>query len=148
MTGKKSVANTTEEQSLINSGIGSLTIPSHCLTPGKHIQLKSNGHISISSNALATLRIKLGGINLIQSTASLPSNLIERAVVMDASIRINDDSTVTLSGYTLIQADHGVSSAFMRSLVVIDEDINIDLKRYSKKSHSSLCVDVMNCLQS
>lgn len=136
MTGKKTITNTTDEQSLVNSGVGSLTIPSYCLTPGKHIQLKSKGYISTSSSVSATLKIKLGGVDLISSTATLPSSLVQRAIAMDASIRINDDSTVTLSGYTLIQADHGVSSAFMRSLVVVDEDINVDLTEDQLLEHT------------
>lgn len=136
MTGKKTITNTTDEQSLVNSGVGSLIIPSHYLTPGKHIQLKSKGYISTSSNVSATLKIKLGGVDLISSTAALPSSLVQRAIAMDASIRINDDSTVTLSGYTLIQADHGVSSAFMRSLVIVDEDINVDLTEDQLLEHT------------
>lgn len=130
MTGTKTVENTTAETSLINSGIGSKMIQPYCLTVGRHIKLKSHGYISTNNtDTESTVKIKFGGVTLIASTGTLPTSMVNRAITMEAVIRIEDDSHVSLSGYTLIQGGQGVSTTYMRSLTVEEVSSEIDFSQ-------------------
>jgi len=137
MTGSKTVENTTVETSLINSGIGSKSIPTYCLTPGKHIKLKSHGFISTNNtNTESTVKIKFGGVTLISSVGILPASMVNRAITMEAVIRIEDESHVSLSGFTLIQGGQGVATTFMRSLTVPEVSSTIDFSQECLIEHT------------
>lgn len=59
-TSSSTVANTTNETTLLTSGVGSLTLPANYLTVGKTISVKVSGRHSAVANPGINIRIKLG----------------------------------------------------------------------------------------
>lgn len=125
------VTNTTEETTLIGTGDGSTIIDKDYLIDNAYIQIRSKGYISTgNSGTNSTLRIKFGGQTLIASLGTIPTNLNNVAIAMDAVIRLDKNSLegATLSGFTLIQGGHGITTVSMRSLnVPILVPINLDV---------------------
>lgn len=111
------VANTTTETNLIGDGNGTLTIQPSQMQEGTYIQLRSYGYLSTASTGReSTLRIKFGGVELIESVGTLPASLEEVAITMNAIIKVVSGVGVTLAGYTLIQGGSGIATISMRSL--------------------------------
>lgn len=113
------VADTTTETNLIGDGNGTLTIQPSQMLKGTYIQLRSYGYLNTASTGReSTLRIKFGGVELIESVGTLPASLEEVAITMNAIIKVVSDVGVTLAGYTLIQgkSGSGIATVSMRSL--------------------------------
>lgn len=67
------VSNTTNELSLINSGIGTLTIPANGFSIGDSFKAHLTGHISSANNQGLHIRIKSGSVVLSDANLTIPT---------------------------------------------------------------------------
>lgn len=67
------VSNTTNELSLINTGIGTLTVPANGFSVGDSFKAHLTGHISSANNQGLTIRIKSGSVILSNLNLTIPT---------------------------------------------------------------------------
>lgn len=128
-TTDKTIANTTSETSLLDGGIGSLTLQPNLLQTGKAILLTIRGIVSDTGTPSTTVRVKLGSTTLVTSTQSLPSGLSNASfeMVFQITCRAGGSSgSIMGQGRTIFNSNNGITTASMRSLQMTSP-VTIDL---------------------
>ena len=65
------ITNTTSELSLLDGGVGSLTVPANGFKIGDSFRVKMTGHIQCGNNEPLTIRIKAGPTVILASTGAI-----------------------------------------------------------------------------
>ena len=82
------ISATTVESSLLNGGVGSLTIPASGFTAGSSFLAKLGGVISAKVNDTLTIRVKAGSVVLVSSGAILMPNITNKIWLMEITFTI------------------------------------------------------------
>lgn len=85
-TTNKTVANTVTETSLIDGGVGQLTIPANFFTVGKTLKFELLGFHSATSNPTLRVRVKIGSVTVCDSGAVSTANSTNDLVQLNAMI--------------------------------------------------------------
>lgn len=108
-TADKTVANTTNETSLIGSGVGSLTLPANFFTAGKTLRLTMSGvysTVAVTGDTV-TIKVKVGTTLLAsKATSSLVtggSNLFWASEILITCRTTGNSGTVQVSGGVIYQ---------------------------------------------
>lgn len=126
----KIIANTTAEISLINtSGAkGSLLLPANILQAGSILKFKMDGIYNDTSTPTATVKIKIGSVTIIESSVTVPANLINaffNAEFLLTVRTIGTSGTICGEGITFIKDPATIGAPSMRVLQMLT-DININ----------------------
>ena len=113
-TGDVTIANTVTETTLIDTGVGSLTIPANWLVVGRGLRVTARGYHSSSGNPTVTLRVKLGAVTLATaSTAGGNGTNDAWEVSIDVVCRtIGGSGTVVVAGYYAEHHSNGAQVGF------------------------------------
>jgi hypothetical protein len=65
------ITNTTAELSLIDGGVGSLTVPTNAFKVGDTFRVKMTGHIQCTNNQTLTIQIKAGPAVILANTGAI-----------------------------------------------------------------------------
>lgn len=68
-TATATVANTTNETSIIGSGVGTLTLPANFFVAGKNVRVRVRGILSDTGTPTLNIKVKLGSTVIAQTTA-------------------------------------------------------------------------------
>lgn len=127
-TADKTFGNTTDETSIVGTGLGSVSFPANFLKYGKKLRITGWGILSGASGTSTTLKIKLGDTVITTSTSNLPTTLsnVKFDIAIDLTVRSTGTTgTVICGGTTTIHASIGFGTATTRNFrtetpVVID----------------------------
>lgn len=86
-TGTATITNTLDEMTQIPSGDGSLTFSPNELQVGNAFRVKLRGLITNKNTNNNVLRVKFGGVTLLESTASVPV-LTDSATDLEIEIKV------------------------------------------------------------
>ena len=124
-TGSQVIANTTTETSMLDGGVGSLTISANASIAGDALRIKLYGYVSTDNPApTATIRVKYGSATIITSTATMPaglSNELFEIEIIGTARTVGATGTAFMQGRSLIHNGSGVASCLMRSLLTTTE---------------------------
>lgn len=101
-TGTTTVANTLVESTQFPAGEGSLTFQPNEMQVGNSFRIKLRGLITTHNTVTNVLRVKLGGVTLLTSTASVPV-LTDSATDLEIEIKVcvaGASGTVCMNGTT------------------------------------------------
>lgn len=117
-TGNASISNTTNETSLIGSGVGSTTIPANSLKVGQTITIRILGVQRTSGTPTFRVKVKLGGTTILDSgaQAQVSSAAADRVAYISCTLTVISTGA---SGTVIGQGQHiwGPSTASVGSLV-------------------------------
>lgn len=86
-TAAKSISNTTNETSLIGTGVGTLTLPANFWVSGKTVRQRTFGYVSqASSTGTYTIRIKLGSTTVAEVGPITTEALTSQQLIIDAMV--------------------------------------------------------------
>jgi hypothetical protein len=86
-TADATVANTTTENTLATSGVGSLTLLANLLAAGKNVRITARGYVSETGNPTLRVKIKFGSTIILDTTAvSFSGNLTNQEWALSADI--------------------------------------------------------------
>lgn len=125
-TETKTIANTTDETSLVGNGIGINVLKANTLEAGKTYRTKIRGLISGLKGITGTIRIKLGNQTLITSVAEMPALLVNNYYESDLSIvcRSIDENNIAdviiCEGKTTILGGVGLNTTYSQALIMTD----------------------------
>lgn len=93
-TENKTITNTTQETSIFGSGVGSLTLPINFFTEGKSLSFTALGIVSALNGTESTIKVKIGGVELISSTSSYPSAATNVAFKIDLHLTYRNGNLI------------------------------------------------------
>ena len=70
------ITNTTTETSLINGGVGTLTVPANAFKIGDSFRVVTAGVLNVANNQTIRIRVKAGSVVLLDSTAIGITNIV------------------------------------------------------------------------
>jgi len=100
-TGDQTVASTVTETSIIDNGIGSLTLPPDFFVVGKSIRIRLRGLVSDTGTPDLTIRFKLGSTVIISGSGSLGLNITNKYFEVEAFIScrtVGETGTISAAG--------------------------------------------------
>jgi hypothetical protein len=117
-TANKTIANSAVETSLIDSGVGQLTLPANSLTVGKTIRIELLGFHSSVSNANVTVNIKIGSVTVLTTGTNSGGNSSNELIRLEALITCRTTgATGTVIGQGIYSEAHtgGVDQALINT---------------------------------
>lgn len=118
----QTISNTTVETTVFGTGRGSRVFPANAWKTGAALRVKISGYISTDTpGGDATVRIKLGGVTLTTSLATLPSGISNEVFMIDFPIQcrsIGASGTFIGNGMTLIHGGIGLTTVSGRNLLM------------------------------
>lgn len=117
-TADKTFGNTTDETSIVGTGLGSVSFPANYFKYGKKLRITGWGVVSGASGTATTLKIKLGNTTITTNTSNLPTTLsnVKFDIAIDLTVRSTGTTgTVVCGGTTTIHASIGFGTATTRN---------------------------------
>lgn len=113
------LANTTEEVSLVGYGTGSTLFPADYFFVGKTLEIKTAGILSGTNNDTGTIRIYLGENEIVESVATFPATITNAQYDMWFTLTCISANTFIGQGYTRILAGVGLQTAYTRPIKLL-----------------------------
>jgi len=121
-TGNSTVANTTDETSVLGLGIGTRIFPSGFFTEGKTIRFKFTGFLSGKNTHTALAKIKLGDTLLASSTGTLGADMINTLWENESTFTCRTtgvNGSIIGQSRTLFGAGQGFATVTIRPLQML-----------------------------
>lgn len=151
------VTNTTVETTLIDGGVGGLTVPANGFTVGDGFRLDMLGHISSDNNRTLQIRVKAGSILLADTGAiTMPQTTAKHwSLQVNFAIRVIGAATVaSIATAGVFTYSKDASNAFEGSTFVtvnnttfdttISNTLNITAQWGNASTANSIYTDVLN----
>ena len=112
------ITNTTIETSLINGGVGTLTVPANGFSVGDSFRAVFGGLLTATNNQTITVRVKAGSVILLDSGAQPITNITNNVFTFNVDFTIRQlgaagvASIVTLGGFHYTKTVNGVVEGF------------------------------------
>jgi hypothetical protein len=112
------ITNTTVETSLINGGVGTLTVPANGFSVGDSFRGVFGGLVTATNNQTITVRVKAGSVILLDSGAQPITNITNNVFTFNVDFTIRQlgaagvASIVTLGGFHYTKTVNGVVEGF------------------------------------
>jgi hypothetical protein len=112
------ITNTTVESSLINGGVGTLTVPANGFSVGDSFRAVFGGLVTATNNQTITVRVKAGSVILLDSGAQPITNITNNVFTFNVDFTIRQlgaagvASIVTLGGFHYTKTVNGVVEGF------------------------------------
>jgi hypothetical protein len=112
------ITNTTVETSLINGGVGTLTVPANGFSVGDSFRAVFGGLVTATNNQTITVRVKAGSVILLDSGAQPITNITNNVFTLNVDFTIRQlgaagvASIVTLGGFHYTKTVNGVVEGF------------------------------------
>jgi hypothetical protein len=112
------ITNTTTETSLINGGVGTLTVPANGFSVGDSFRGVFGGLLTATNNQTITVRVKAGSVILLDSGAQPITNITNNVFTFNVDFTIRQlgaagvASIVTLGGFHYTKTVNGVVEGF------------------------------------
>ena len=149
-----SVSATTVETTILNGGVGTLTVPANTLTPGDSFLASLGGIVSAKPNDDLTIRIKAGSVELTSSGPISMPNIVNRVWQMNITFTVRKIGVATVAsivslGDFIYSDSSGVQNGFGFNTVntttfdtTISNTLNITAEWSSASSDNSIYSDV------
>lgn len=129
-TASATVGNTTDETSVVGTGVGVTLLPANFWTVGKTIRLKVYGHISCTASDTASVRVKVGSVTVGSSIddafpVTLTNSLFIGEVLMTCRTT-GATGTLFVQGYTTIYASSSADMTTYGRQIVSTATVTID----------------------
>lgn len=119
------IANTAAETSHFGTGVGDLTMPAGWWEVGKSIHIRNLCLVSFLANAAVTIRIKLGGVTIVESTGIYGSpGASDIFAGMDFTLTCRStgvNGKFMGQGSTMRASSGGLASPILRPLIMLAE---------------------------
>jgi hypothetical protein len=112
------ITNTTVETSLINGGVGTLTVPANGFSVGDSFRGVFGGLVTATNNQTITVRVKAGSVILLDSGAQPITNITNNVFTFNVDFTIRQlgaagvASIVTLGGFHYTKTVNGAVEGF------------------------------------
>jgi hypothetical protein len=112
------ITNTTVESSLINGGVGTLTVPANGFSVGDSFRAVFGGLVTATNNQTIRVRVKAGSVILLDSGAQNITNITNNVFNLNIDFTIRQlgaagvASIVTLGGFHYTKTVNGVVEGF------------------------------------
>jgi hypothetical protein len=112
------ITNTTVETSLINGGVGTLTVPANGFSVGDSFRAVFGGLLTATNNQTIRVRVKAGSVILLDSGAQPITNITNNVFTFNVDFTIRQlgaagvASIVTLGGFHYTKTVNGVVEGF------------------------------------
>ena len=100
------ITDTTVESSLVNGGVGTLSIPANGFTVGDSFRAIVAGVLNSTNNQTITIRAKAGSITLLDSGAQTISNITNDVFTLNVDFTIRQIGAVGLASIVSLGAFH------------------------------------------
>lgn len=112
------ITNTTAETTLLNGGIGTLSVPANAFKVGDSFRADLAGNITTTNNHTITIRVKSGSVVLATSGAQTLPNIANGVWSLSVNFTIRAlggpgvSSIVTLGNFLYVKSSNGASEGF------------------------------------
>ena len=112
------ITNTTVESSLINGGVGTLTVPANGFSVGDSFRAVFGGILTATNNQTIRVRVKAGAVILLDSGAQPITNITNNVFNLNIDFTVRQlgaagvASIVTLGGFHYTKTVNGVVEGF------------------------------------
>ena len=110
------VENTDEETSLIGEHVGSHIIPANTLLKGFGLRMRMKGFISGLNETGVSIKVKLGGKNLLSSTQPLPVTFVDTVFKVDVDFtfrEVGETGLIIGQGLSTITAEEAFATSYV-----------------------------------
>ena len=98
-TASVTVANTTTQTTLLDGGVGSVTLPVNFFYPGRTLRITLYGYHSTVANPNITMRVKFGSTTILTTGAVASGNSTNTAIKLEGFVTCRTDgATGTVIG--------------------------------------------------
>ena len=117
------ITNTTTETSLINGGVGTLTVPANGFSIGDSFRAVFGGLLTATNNQTIRVRVKAGSIILVDSGAQTITNITDNVFTLNVDFTIRQlgaagvASIVSLGTFHYVKTVNGVIEGFSFNVV-------------------------------
>jgi hypothetical protein len=117
------ITNTTVETSIINGGVGSLSVPANGFQVGDSFRAVVAGVLNVTNNQTIRIRVKSGSVILLDSTAQPISNITNDIFSLNVDFTIRALGTagvasiVSLGTFHYVKTVNGVLEGFSFNVV-------------------------------
>ena len=149
------ITNTTVETSLINGGVGSLTVPANGFTVGDSFRLDMGGVMSAQNNNTITIRLKSGAVSFGDSGAMVMPSINNQVWYLTTTFTVRSigaagvASIVALSQFHILKLASGTQQGFAWNTVnsttfntTISNTLNITVQWGSANANNSIYSDI------
>ena len=149
------ITNTTVETSLINGGVGSLTVPANGFTVGDSFRLDMGGVMSAQNNNTITIRLKSGSVSFGDSGAMVMPSITNQVWYLTTTFTVRSigaagvASIVALSQFHILKLASGTQQGFAWNTVnsttfntTISNTLDITVQWGSANANNSIYSDI------
>lgn len=149
------ITNTTTETSLINGGVGSLTVPANGFTVGDSFRLDMGGVMSAQNNNTITIRLKSGSVSFGDSGAMVMPSITNQVWYLTTTFTVRSigasgvASIVALSQFHILKLASGTQQGFAWNTVnsttfdtTISNTLGITVQWGSANANNSIYSDI------
>lgn len=117
------ITNTTVETSIINGGVGSLSVPANGFQVGDSFRAVVAGVLNVANNQTIRIRAKTGAVVLLDSGAQLISNITNDIFSLNVDFTIRALGTtgaasiVSLGTFHYVKTSNGATEGFAFNIV-------------------------------
>jgi len=112
------ITNTTVETSIINGGVGSLSVPANAFQVGDSFRIVVAGVLNVANNQTIRIRVKAGAVVLLDSGAQLISNITNDVFSLNVDFTIRTLGTAgtasiaSLGTFHYVKTSNGATEGF------------------------------------
>jgi hypothetical protein len=149
------ITNTTTETSLINGGVGTLTVPANGFTVGDSFRLDMGGVMSAQNNNTITIRLKSGSVSFGDSGAMVMPSITNQVWYLTTTFTVRSigasgvASIVALSQFHILKLASGTQQGFAWNTVnsttfdtTISNTLGITVQWGSANTNNSIYSDI------
>jgi hypothetical protein len=149
------ITNTTTESSLINGGVGTLTVPANGFSVGDSFRAVFGGILTATNNQTIRVRVKAGSVILLDSGAQPITNITNNVFTLNIDFTIRQlgaagvASIVTLGGFHYTKTVNGVVEGFAFNTVnsttfntTINNTLDVTVQWGSASTGNSIYSDI------
>ena len=149
------ITNTTTETSLINGGVGTLTVPANGFTVGDSFRLDMGGVMSAQNNNTITIRLKSGSVSFGDSGAMVMPSITNQVWYLTTTFTVRSigasgvASIVALSQFHILKLASGTQQGFAWNTInsttfdtTISNTLNITAQFSSTNAGNSIYSDI------
>jgi hypothetical protein len=149
------ITNTTTETSLINGGVGTLTVPVNGFTVGDSFRLDMGGVMSAQNNNTITIRLKSGSVSFGDSGAMVMPSITNQVWYLTTTFTVRSigasgvASIVALSQFHILKLASGTQQGFAWNTVnsttfdtTISNTLGITVQWGSANANNSIYSDI------
>ena len=117
------ITNTTVETSIINGGVGSLSVPANAFQVGDSFRIVVAGVLNVANNQTIRIRVKAGAVVLLDSGAQSISNITNDIFSLNVDFTIRalgtagTASIVSLGTFHYVKTSNGATEGFAFNIV-------------------------------